>query len=405
MADIPKPAGISDAASLQRVIYHHPLIDNHAHNILKRSSATNYASYPFESIASEAQGESLTVHALSSLPHLRAVNQLAEFYRCAPKWDVIKAERKKAIAGDYDGLVRRCLQGSHMLLIDDGLAADNVEGYSWHDEFTQAETKRIVRIETVAVNVVQGLLNEGMADRAEALRRQSPPSREQVVSMWNAFHKRFVAEIHAALGDPEVAGFKSVICYRTGLNIENHAEDDFAASFWVYLQQILDRGDTRIEIKPLNDYLVTCTIRRIQKWSTKDLGPSKPIQFHTGLGDSDINLRLSNPAYLQPVIEKYNKVDFVLLHSAYPYTREAGYLCSTYPNAYLDIGEVFPMVSRDGQNSILRQSLELVPTSKILWSTDGHYHPETFWLANRQFRQALDSVGSSLLHTLSLNTS
>lgn len=86
------------------------------------------------------------------------------------------------------------------------------------------------------------------------------------------------------------------------------------------------------------------------------------------------------------------QVPIVLLHSSYPYTREAGYLASVYKNVYLDIGEVFPMVSRDGQEKILRQALELTPTTKILWSTDGHHYPETYWLANRQGREALDKV-------------
>lgn len=50
------------------------------------------------------------------------------------------------------------------------------------------------------------------------------------------------------------------------------------------------------------------------------------------------------------------------------------------------------MVSRDGQEKILRQSLELSPWSKILWSTDGHFFPETYYLANLQGREAMEKV-------------
>lgn len=82
----------------------------------------------------------------------------------------------------------------------------------------------------------------------------------------------------------------------------------------------------------------------------------------------------------------------MLLHSAYPYTREAGYLATVYKNVFLDIGEVFPMVSKDGQEQIVRQALEITPTSKILWSTDGHFHPETYWLANVQGREVIEKV-------------
>src|SRR6188768_2468214 len=64
------------------------------------------------------------------------------------------------------------------------------------------------------------------------------------------------------------------------------------------------------------------------------------VQFHTGLGDNDITLSLSSPAHLQPIIKAYPKTLFVLLHSSYPYTREAGYLTAVYHNVYLDFGEV-----------------------------------------------------------------
>jgi predicted TIM-barrel fold metal-dependent hydrolase len=60
--------------------------------------------------------------------------------------------------------------------------------------------------------------------------------------------------------------------------------------------------------------------------------------------------------------------------SAYPFTQEAGYLATVYQNVYLDIGEQIPMISRDGQENVLRQSLELVPVNKVLWSTDGHWY-------------------------------
>lgn len=64
------------------------------------------------------------------------------------------------------------------------------------------------------------------------------------------------------------------------------------------------------------------------------------MQFHTGLGDEDITLRISSPSHLQPLIKTYPNSIFVLLHSSYPYTREAGYLTSVYRNVYLDFGEV-----------------------------------------------------------------
>jgi len=72
--------------------------------------------------------------------------------------------------------------------------------------------------------------------------------------------------------------------------------------------------------------------------------------------------------------------------------REAGYLTAMYKNVYLDIGEVFPTVSGGGQEAVIRQVLELAPTNKVMWSSDGHWWPETYYLGSVQARRALSSV-------------
>lgn len=354
--------------SLKHLIQSHPLIDNHAHNILSRPSATNYTKYPFEQITSEAHGPALQ-NAPSTLPLLRAANQLAELYGCAPDWTAVKAARDELVQRDYEGLVRRCLEGTHAVLLDDLLSDEDVEGFEWHDRFTVSETKRIVRIESVAEKVLAGLPKDD-GSSLEKLRGE------------------FVRLISEAIADSKVVGFKTVVCYRTGLNVQQPAEDGVVGALSRTLQQ---DGSYRVEDKALNDWLVLQTLDLLKEAKVSS-GVNKPLQLHTGLGDADISLILANPAYLQPVIAQYPEVDFVLLHSSYPYTREAGYLACVYPNVYLDLGEVFPMVSRDAQESIVRDSLDIVPSTRLLWSTDGHYFPETFWLGNKQFRQALETV-------------
>ena len=71
----------------------------------------------------------------------------------------------------------------------------------------------------------------------------------------------------------------------------------------------------------------------------------------------------------------------VLLHAAYPFTKEAGYLASAYPQVYLDFGLVVPMLSVSGMRGAIRECLHLCPTSKLLFSTDGHAFPENFYTA------------------------
>lgn len=43
---------------------------------------------------------------------------------------------------------------------------------------------------------------------------------------------------------------------------------------------------------------------------------------------------------MQPLIERYPRTKFVILHASYPYTRDAGYLAAVYKNVFLDFGEV-----------------------------------------------------------------
>lgn len=373
---------MASLAFLRHLVQFHPLIDNHAHNILDRESATDYDSYPLEAITSEAHGRALQ-NAHTSLPLTRATSQLAELYGSPCEgWADILSARDQSIEQDYDALVRRCLQGTHMLLLDDLLTDEDVETFDWHDRFTVSKTKRIVRIEAVA---------------ASLLRQLGSGERKPGETVWSIFRSQFQNALSEAMEDAAVVGFKSVVCYRTGLDVDPYSSDD--ATLAASLIRTLDSGTTksgyRVEDKPLNDWLVQQTLKAIT--FRKRSGVVKPLQFHTGLGDNDINLLKSNPACLQPLIAQYSDADIVLLHSAYPYTREAGYLACVYPNVYLDLGEVFPMVSREAQERILRESLEITPTSRLLWSTDGHFHPETFWLANRQFRQALETVGRKSL--------
>ncbi|KAJ5111068.1 hypothetical protein N7532_001603 [Penicillium argentinense] len=366
-----------DLTSLRQLIQTHPLIDNHAHNLLEQNAAASEDDYPLKSIVSEAHGRALD-NALTTLPLIRATNQLSELYgTLCSNWTDVEKAHAHWVQSDYQGLVRRSLEGTHTLLLDDLLTDDDVEPYSWHDQFTGAATKRIVRIEAVAASLLVELMDY---------------ERKPDETVWGLFRARFLAALDSAMDDPAVVGFKSVVCYRTGLDVDPYSADEEAltASLHRTLDSGTKRSGYRVEDKALNDWLVQQTLKAIT--FKKRAGIVKPLQFHTGLGDNDINLVRANPAYLQPLIDQYQDADIILLHSAYPYTREAGYLASVYPNVYLDLGEVFPMVSRDGQEKLLRESLEIAPLDRLLWSTDGHFHPETFWLANCQFRQALEKV-------------
>lgn len=379
---------------LRQVVRTCPIIDNHAHNLLKPQQLL---ASDFLTITTEAHGAALE-DTPKSLPHIRAAKQLRQLYGLPldADWDMILRKRAELLSTDPDALTRKCLEGTQTILIDDGLgSAADFESYDWHNKFTKSPCKRIVRIETVASAILAALHQHGKLPIGIAI------ADEEACSLaWVAFITAFEQAIVAAIEDHEVVGFKSVVCYRTGLDVQTGSDVEVTerglGSFTQEFLPTCEAKEFRIQHKGMDDALVISTCKLVAA-AYEQSGKAKPLQFHTGLGDNDISLLKSNPACLQPLIEDFPTVPIVLLHSSYPYTREAGYLATVFKNVYLDIGEVFPMVSRHGQESIVREALELTPTSKILWSTDGHLQAETYWLANVQGRQALEKVLAELV--------
>lgn len=374
---------------LRHVVRTCPVIDNHAHNLLRLEQLRKS---DFVTITTEAHGDALE-DTPKSLAHIRAARQLRQLYGLPADadWKSILQKRDQLLSEDPDALTRKCLEGTQTILVDDGLgSANDFESYDWHNKFTRSPCKRIVRIETIASAILAALHQQGNLPIGIAI------ADEEACSLaWVAFITAFEQAIISAIEDDEVVGFKSVVCYRTGLDIEIGSDvevtENGLASFSKHFLPTCEARAFRIEHKGMNDALVISACKLIAA-AREQTGRGKPLQFHTGLGDNDISLLGANPARLQPLIEEFSTVPIVLLHSSYPYTREAGYLATVFKNVYLDIGEVFPMVSRHGQEAIVRQALELTPTSKILWSTDGHLQAETYWLANVQGRQAIERV-------------
>lgn len=388
---------------LKAIIRTYPLIDNHAHNLLREEEAEGNSEYVFESITSEAQGHALQEHVHSTLAHIRGVRQLAELFDCPASLQDVKAARYEWAIRDYDSLVKKCLAGTHALLLDDGLPQESVYPVSWHDRYAPT-VRRIARIEAVAADLLEQLAHAA-GFLAPGVDSDWPIERSEL--FLQRFNIMFRNQIKMLAADPLVCGFKSVVCYRSGLDVslvtrsafrphQSLADTALLTVFHDFLKKAIGSQEYRVEVKEVNDFLVVAACD-VLSLLVETEGETLPFQFHTGLGDVDIDLVKSNPAYLQPLIEAFPNVDFVILHSSYPYTREAGYLAANYANAWLDIGEVFPMISRHGQESVLRHALELTPASKILWSTDGHFYPETFYLANRQFREALQVVLGELV--------
>ena len=240
-----------------------PIIDHHAHNLLQPSAIDNH---DFMAVTSEATGPALRF-ASSTLSHLRALRQLAEILGCESTWKAVESALKVKREERDDAWARKCFQGIETVLIDDGLDPSNVYPYDWHDRLTRSKCKRIVRIEKLAEEI--------MTDQLEQCRRLVPGKQ---VDIHAQFVNRFTTAIEEADSDPEVAGFKTVICYRVGLKIPAFEDDVRAVALSI---EDLERLSCRFKDERMSPYLVHLNVKVLERRGSK-----KPLQFHTGVSMS-----------------------------------------------------------------------------------------------------------------------
>ncbi|CAG8491665.1 5769_t:CDS:10 [Acaulospora morrowiae] len=363
--------------ALLKLVASFPLIDNHAHNLL---TADSILTCPLEVCFSEARGEALK-DAVQTSALKQAIQHLARLYKCAPSWDEIKRVRDTV---SYDELCKASFEtiGIQSLLLDDGLYdLGNLLDIKKHVGLVE-DVRRIVRVESIAESVLKNLI--------ESVNK----SHEAVIS-FAEFEEPLRNQLRSLAESEEVVAFKSIAAYRSGLNINcNLTNEEVAVALGnflrVYTSSATEQGTLKLTDKVIIDHVVNVAI---------DIAFENgiPIQFHTGLGDNDLDLLYSNPLYLRPLIEKYKDTKIVLLHASYPYARQAAYLASVYSNVYVDIGLISSLISTSGQQSILRELLELSPTNRMLFSTDGHCHPESFYVSVVQSR---DVIGKVLLESV-----
>lgn len=204
------------------------------------------------------------------------------------------------------------------------------------------------------------------------------------------FIDAFVAEVENAGANGYIA-LKSIIAYRTGLDIREWSHAEVETAFIKVKEQARRDGKIRLASPPVNDLLVLHALEIANR-------QEMPVQFHTGYGDSDVDLRLANPLHFRPWLQsgKFTRLPWVILHMGYPYLRESAYLSSIYPNIFVDLSLAIPFAVGETQ-SMLIQLLGLAPTSKLLYASDGFSVPELFWLGAKVCRTALGRVLDQLV--------
>jgi hypothetical protein len=321
----------------------------------------------FQQFFSEGgDGGIVAQHTLNSIFFRWGIKELANFLECEPRTEAVLEARASIPPNE---LGARMLRDANIptLLIDYGLGgADRMSIAEMKTSLPDWHVERILRLETMAQELI--LKHETFDQVVEA----------------------FVATVEGARSAGHV-GLKSIIAYRTGLAIRETSKSEAAKVFGIVKERARRDGAVRLADKPLNDYLLLRALEVAEKQAL-------PLQFHTGLGDNDLDMLYANPLHMRPLFEnsQYKHVPFVLLHASYPYVRELGYLASLYSNVWMDMGLAIPFATVDIP-SVWRQALSLTPFSKILFSTDAYSLPEIYWLAARWGRWGLTKVLDELI--------
>jgi hypothetical protein len=190
------------------------------------------------------------------------------------------------------------------------------------------------------------------------------------------------ADATEATADPNCVAFKSIVAYRTGLDVSDPAPGEAEAAFGRWR----DDGwrETREHAKPVRDFLIR---RALAIAAAND----RPFHFHCGGGDPDINLRHADPIAIFPLLVDVQDQPVVLVHSGYPWVREAAYVASVLPNVYLELSELIPW----GWGQVdwaLEMLVGTVPAAKLLYGSDEAGEPEAFWASALLGRTALERV-------------
>jgi uncharacterized protein len=334
-----------------------PIVDNHCHSLLRVQPPDDEAFriHLTESYFPEIARDDVPY----TLSYQWMLRELAGLLDCEPTPEAVHAARReRGLAWLTREIVGR--GNFKTWLIDTGYGADT----------------------TFSLDELRGLA----PCRIEEILRLEPLIERLVVE--SAGFDGFLDAYRAALSDLRargIVGLKSVIAYRSGLQLEPVDRNTAAWAFATVHEGAKRDGKLRIESKPLLDHLVLIAVEEAARQRV-------PIQFHTGLGDPDLDLTKVDPAALRLIFaDRFRAAPIVLLHTGYPYVRSLAYLAAMFPNVYADMGEAILFAAGEA-TEITRELLGLAPASKILFSTDASLVPELYWVGARLGRRALGRV-------------
>jgi uncharacterized protein len=282
---------------------------------------------------------------------------LAAELACEPTREAVTAARDRALRDDAPAYTRRLLDAARVVavLADEGYPQPPIPA----EEFAGTigvTVHRVARLEPWILRHREGTFDD-LVSGVEG-------------------------EATDAASDPNTVAFKSIVAYRTGLDIGKPTRAEAAEAFDHWKGE--GWRESREHAKPVRDFLIRRALVVAQ-------ATDRPFHFHCGGGDPDIDLAHATPVGLFPLLVDVQDQPVVLVHSGYPWVREAAYIASVLPNVYLELSELIPW----GWGQVewaLEMLVGTVPTAKLLYGSDEAGEPEAFWASALLARSALERV-------------
>ena len=352
-----------------------PVVDAHCHSYLESPKIMNgnhFARYAnilsappnFLDGQFKPQGEQLhrSKARLSTMdleqPFFRLMTRwLADFFHCKPTLEAV-ARARSARSEDFDQYVRELFEGVSIrgLVMDGGYPA-----------LSDEDMKRFP-VEVVKVFRVETFINDLLG------RHDS----------FDEFFSAYETGIRDAVLKEGFVGLKSIIAYRTGLSVRRVEEKEAKKDFLEAKQGQAEVAWFGPKVKTLRDFLI---VRALELSIDLDV----PMQIHTGVGDFDILLDQCDPALLYDLLkdDKLRHASVVLVHSGFPSNQNAAFMASVLPNVFLDFSLTIPFLNPLSHER-LKEILEIAPSSKVMYGSDGINLPEIFWFSAKVGKRVLE---------------
>jgi hypothetical protein len=303
-------------------------------------------------------------HVPQTVVYHDALRRLADELGCAAEEEAILSARN---AADPARHAQRLLERSRtgILLLDAGFTGGDAFTVKEHAAATGVPGRAIIRLETLAETLVRDAANPG----------------------------EWLARVREGLRDAVkggAVGVKSICAYRASLWLRPVDPENLAIAF-TRLHGLAQEADRpRISGDTLCHALLFEAAKECQSLNV-------PLQVHCGFGDPDEDLAEASPLGLRALFNDpaYARLRVLLLH-CYPFHREAAYLCSVFPDVYMDLSLTIPMAGLEG-NRAMREVFGLCPWSKLLYASDATRLPEVYFVAAQAHREALAEAFGELV--------